>query len=91
MYLRKTAGPRTVTLPNGTVLSYADLPPVDTRWVASRKATVVYAVEYDLITRKEAIERYGLSDEEFESWRRAIEKHGIHALRVTTLQNYRQF
>ena len=30
MYLRKTTGPRTVTLPDGSVLSMADLPPPDT-------------------------------------------------------------
>ena len=45
MYIRKTGGPRLVTLPDGTVMSRADLPPADTRrWVASRKAAVVRAV-----------------------------------------------
>ena len=37
----------------------ADLPPADTRrWVASRKAVVVKAVVYGLITQAEALERY---------------------------------
>ncbi len=42
MYLKRVDGPRQVTLPDGSVLSRADLPPVETqRWVASRKAIVV--------------------------------------------------
>ncbi|WBU57870.1 DUF1153 domain-containing protein [Paracoccus sediminicola] len=90
MYLRKTTGPRTVTLPDGSVLSMADLPPPDTRWVASRKATVVNAVAFGLLGREEALSRYGLSEEEFDSWRKAIEHHGTAALRVTALQRYRQ-
>lgn len=91
MFLKKIDGPRAVTLPDGTVLTRADLPPVTTRrWVASRKALVVKAVEHGLIGRAEAIERYGLSDEEFDGWQRAIIAHGIDALKVTALQKYRQ-
>ncbi len=45
MYLKKVDGPRQVTLPDGSILSRADLPPDQTRrWVASRKAIVVKAV-----------------------------------------------
>ena len=45
MYLKKVDGPRTITLPDGRVMSRADLPPAETkRWVASRKAAVVRAV-----------------------------------------------
>ena len=52
MYLKRVDGPRQVTLPDGTILSRADLPPPDTRrWVASRKAVVVNAVLYGLIYR----------------------------------------
>lgn len=92
MYLKKVDGPRQVTLPDGTVLSRADLPPVDTRrWVSSRKAIVVRAVVYGLISRSEALERYSLSDEEFDLWCAAVEKFGAAALKVTTLQKYRQF
>ena len=91
MYLKKVDGPRQVTLPDGTILSRADLPAVDTRrWVASRKAIVVKAVIYGLITQSEAQERYSLSEEEFGLWRKAVEKHGDKALRVTTIQKYRQ-
>lgn len=91
MYLKRVDGPRQVTLPDGSTLSRADLPAADTRrWVASRKAVVVKAVVYGLITQAEALERYALSEEEFVLWRRAIEEHGEKALRVTTIQKYRQ-
>ena len=90
MYLRKTPGPRAVTLPDGTVLSLADLPPRDTRWVASRKAIVVNAVRHGLIPKEEAVARYGLSDEEFDHWCETIDTHGVRALRVTAIQRYRQ-
>ncbi len=91
MYLKRVDGPRQVTLPDGSILTRADLPPPDTRrWVASRKAVVVKAVIYGLIAEGEALERYDLSDEEFALWRQAVERHGDKALRVTTLQKYRQ-
>ncbi len=91
MYLKKVDGPRQIALPDGTILSRADLPPPDTRrWVASRKAIVVKAVKYGLLSESEAKERYALSDEEYGLWVAAIEKHGEKALRVTTIQKYRQ-
>jgi len=91
MYLKKVDGPRQVTLPDGRVLSRADLPPAETRrWVASRKAIVVKAVQYGLITESEALQRYALSDEEFALWRAAVESHGENALKVTTIQKYIQ-
>ena len=90
MFVKKTSAPRIVTLPNGTMLSVADLPPVATRWVASRKETVVLAVEHGLITRDDALRRYGLSDEEFDGWIAAMKRHGRAALKVTGLQKYRQ-
>jgi hypothetical protein len=91
MYLKKVDGPRQVTLPDGSVLNRADLPPPDTRrWVASRKAIVVKAVIYGLLPESEALERYALSEEEFALWRSAIESHGENALKVTAIQKYRQ-
>ena len=64
MYLKRVDGPRQVTLPDGSTLSRADLPKPDTRrWVASRKALVVKAVVYGLITQTEALDRYALSEE----------------------------
>ena len=91
MYLRKVEGPRSVTLPDGTIMTRADLPSEKTRrWVASRKAAVVRAVSYGLIARKEALERYSLSDEEYSEWESAVAQHGEAALRATALQRYRQ-
>ncbi len=91
MYLKKVDGPRQVTLPDGSVLSRADLPPAETRrWVASRKAIVVKAVIYGLLPESEALKRYSLSDEEFALWRGAVESHGENALKVTAIQKYRQ-
>jgi len=91
MYIRKTGGPRLVTLPDGTVMSRADLPPADTRrWVASRKAAVVRAVLGGLIPRAEALQRYALSEEEFAQWCTAVASHGEAALRVTRLAEYRK-
>jgi hypothetical protein len=91
MYLRKVQGPRAVTLPDGSVMTRADLPPADTlRWVASRKAAVVRGVTTGLISRAEALERYRLTDEELDSWSAAVAQHGEAALKATRLQSFRQ-
>lgn len=91
MFLKKVDGPRAVTMANGKVMTQADLPPTDTRrWVASRKAAVVRGVVYGLISRDTALERYGLSDDEFQEWVRAISEHGEDALKATSVQKYRQ-
>jgi hypothetical protein len=90
MYLKKTNGPRTVTRADGTILSHADLPPPNTyRWVASRKAVVVDAVVHQLITRKEAQQRYALTEEELDSWIAAAKRHGTDALKATAVQRFR--
>ncbi|MBV2361120.1 DUF1153 domain-containing protein [Thalassococcus sp. CAU 1522] len=91
MYLRKIDGPRAVTLPDGQVMTRADLPPVDTtRWVASRKAAVVRAVRHGLLSAAQAQDRYGLSEEELELWMNAVERHGETALKTTLIQRFRQ-
>lgn len=91
MYLKKVDGPRAVTLPDGQVMSRADLPPVTTRrWVVSRKISVVRGVLYGLISQAEALEMYGLSEEEFASWIKAVAEHGEDALKATAVQKYRQ-
>jgi len=59
------------------------------RWVARRKAAVVAAVQGGLITLEDACHRYELSEEEFLSWQRALETHGVNGLRATCLQRYR--
>ena len=70
--------------PNGGRIGLADLPPANTsRWVIRRKAEVVTAVRAGLLTVEEALARYGLTGEEFESWRRAFARHGMAGLRTT--------
>ena len=91
MYLKKVDGPRSVRLPDGSHMTRADLPPPDTRrWVASRKAAVVRAVQYGLMTAEQAMEMYALSEEELASWLQAASDHGVDALKTTRLQVYRQ-
>ncbi|GGD31984.1 CtrA inhibitor SciP [Sinisalibacter lacisalsi] len=91
MYLKKVDGPRAVRLPDGTMMTRADLPPAHTRrWVASRKAAVVRGVVHGLIPLAEALATYGLSEEEFAAWQQAVERHGEAALKATQVQRYRQ-
>ena len=91
MYLKKVDGPRSVTLPDGSVMTRADLPDRGTRrWVASRKAAVVRAVEHGLIGRDQALEMYALSEEEYAEGANAVTLHGEAALRATALRQYRQ-
>ena len=67
-----------------------DLPPPNTkRWVMRRKAEVVAGVRCGLISLDEACRRYTLSVEEFLSWQRLIDSHGLRGLRATRLQDYR--
>jgi hypothetical protein len=73
--------------PQGSVLTREMLPPPDTRrWVASRKAQVVSAVDAGLLTLDQALARYDLSLEEFCSWRRAMDRAGVAGLRATWAQ-----
>jgi transcriptional regulator of nitric oxide reductase len=67
-----------------------DLPPPDTsRWVVRRKAQVVFGVQAGLLSLEDACRRYNLTSEEYASWERLIERHGIRGLRVTRLKEYR--
>jgi len=71
-------------------MTAAALPPVDTkRWVVRRKAEVVAGVRAGLLTVEEALKRYGLSEDEFLSWERHLDKFGPKGLRVTRTQRYR--
>lgn len=78
-----------MTLPDGSILTMADLPSGAERWVARRKAVVVKAITHGLLTRDEAIERYGLSEEELNTWSVGVERHGLAGLKVTAIQKYR--
>lgn len=81
---------RYVIGPDGSPLTNADLPPPDTkRWVIRRKAEVVAAVRGGLLSIDEACERYKLTVDEFLSWQRSIDRHGLAGLRATKIQDYR--
>jgi hypothetical protein len=76
--------------PNGRPITLEDLPPPNVgRWVIRRKATLVAAVMGGLLTLEEACQRYGISADEFLSWQRSLERHGVKGLRVTRLHDYR--
>lgn len=76
--------------PDGSPLTIADLPPVTTkRWVIRRKAEVVAAVRGGLLSLSDACSRYRLTVDEFLSWQRSIDRHGLPGLRATRVQDYR--
>jgi hypothetical protein len=82
---------RYVVGPHGTPLTIADLPPRDTkRWVIRRKAELVAAVRGGLLSLEEACERYTLTVDEFLSWQRLVDRHGLQGLRATRVQDYRE-
>jgi len=70
--------------PTGQPITAQDLPPANTgRWVVRRKAEVVAAVRAGLISLEEACRRYALSVEEFLSWEKLLDQHGLRGLRAT--------
>jgi hypothetical protein len=76
--------------PDGSPLTIADLPPPATkRWVIRRKAEVVAAVRGGLLSLDDACSRYRLTVDEFLSWQRSIDRHGLAGLRATRVQDYR--
>ena len=82
---------RAVIDPFGEPLTVDTLPPANTvRWSARRKAQVVCAVRGGLVSRPEACDRYGISDDDLFSWEKLLDDHGPMALRVTRTQRYRQ-
>ncbi len=81
---------RYVLGPDGNPLTIADLPaPTTKRWVIRRKAEVVAAVRGGLLSLDDACSRYKLTIDEFLSWQRLIDKHGLPGLRATKIQAYR--
>lgn len=83
-------GERYVIGPTGAPLTLGDLPPANTeRWVIRRKAEVVAAVRGGLLTLDDACDRYRLTNEEFLTWQKSIDRHGLAGLRTTRLQQYR--
>lgn len=77
--------------PDGSCLSLKDLPPANTkRWVSSRKAQIVAAINGNLISVDEACEKYALSPEELISWQEALKNQGLAGLKVTKSRNHRR-
>ncbi len=71
-------------------ITLSDLPSASIkRWHIQHKALVVTAVRKGLISVAEACARYRITIEEFISWKRLLDEHGLHGLRATRLQEYR--
>lgn len=79
-----------VASPLDRIMAGNGLPsPTTTRWVASRKAQVVAAVETGIMTIEQVMARYNLSAEEFAGWQRALQRDGVNGLRVAAVQKDR--
>ena len=64
------------------LVALALLPPSNTtRWTPRRKAEIVAAVRSGLISVDGACHRYNITNEEFASWQRLFERHGVAGLR----------
>ncbi len=86
----QTSRPNLIIEQVGEPLTMDDLPPPNIRrWITRRKAEVVTAVRTGLLSLDEACGRYGITSEEFLSWQRLLDEHGLQGLRVTRLQEYR--
>ena len=59
-----------------------------TRWVASRKAALIRAIDAGELSLENACAEHALSIEEFISWRTALRDFGQPGLRTTKLQLY---
>ncbi len=78
----------TLTETTGTLIH---LPPPNTaRWVKSRKLAVIEAIDNGVLTNDQACQRYNLSPEELDSWKRLLSQHGPGALRTTHINRYRR-
>jgi Protein of unknown function (DUF1153) len=66
-----------------------ELPKSNQRWTVRRKATVVEAVRGGWIPIEEVCELYSISVDEFLAWERDLDRYGVHGLRTTRYQIYR--
>lgn len=61
--------PPHVRRPDGTILTWADLPEAGTmRWTPQRKRLVVEAMVYGLTDAETLLQRYNISAEELREW-----------------------
>ena len=66
-----------------------DLPRPQERWTVRRKATVILAVRGGRVPIEEVCDIYEISADEFLAWERDVDRHGVHGLRTTRYQIYR--
>jgi hypothetical protein len=90
--MNETAAPSNTAVrgPNGSILTFADLPSPDfkQRWHVRHKATVLAAVRGGLINLETACSRYRLNPEELLSWQHYLDSYGFLALRARKVQSY---
>jgi hypothetical protein len=65
------------------------LPRPRQRWTVRRKAAVIEAVRGRWVPIEDVCRLYNLSVDEFLAWERDIDRNGIHGLRTTRYQIYR--
>jgi hypothetical protein len=66
-----------------------ELPRSGERWTVRRKAAVIEAVRGGWVPIEEACGLYNISVDEFLAWERDMDRHGVHGLRTTRYQIYR--
>lgn len=66
-----------------------ELPNAHQRWTVRRKAMVVGAVRGGWIPIEEVCAVYSISVDEFLAWERDLDRYGVHGLRTTRYQIYR--
>jgi hypothetical protein len=72
------------------VLGVPELPRAGQRWTVRRKAAVVEAVRGGWVPIDEACVLYNISIDEFVAWERDLDRYGVHGLRTTRYQIYRE-
>src|ERR1051325_9641326 len=82
---------RSVNAENWTdVQGIPELPRAGQRWTVRRKAAVVEAVRGGWVPIDEACVLYNISIDEFVAWERDLDRYGVHGLRTTRYQIYRE-
>ena len=71
------------------VLGVPELPRSGQRWTVQRKAAVVEAVRGGWVPINELCALYNISVDEFVAWERDLDRYGVHGLRTTRYQSYR--
>ena len=63
--------------------------PEERHWLPRHKAAVVAAVRSGVLSLEEASKRYMLNDEEFHSWKEAIDRNGLMGLQASPRERRR--